>query len=28
MPKIKDANHFMKKKELRFQDIAKVVLQV
>ncbi len=28
MPKIKVVNHFIKKKELRFQDIAKLILQV
>jgi len=28
MPKIKDVNHFIKKKELQFQDIAKLIWQV
>ncbi len=28
MPKIKVVNHFIKKKVLRFQDIAKLILQV
>jgi hypothetical protein len=27
VPRIKDVNHFIKKKELRFQDIAKLIVQ-
>jgi hypothetical protein len=27
MPKVKDVNHFNKKKELRFQDILKLILE-